>query len=82
MLLPPSEGKATGGGRRGWEPDTGPFSALADDRRAVVDALTAARGGSQKLLGVKGEHFDRAQSANLALGLPEAAGLPIDGTAP
>ena len=67
MLLPPSEGKATGGGRRVWEPESGSFSDLAGDRRAVVDALGGARGGSEKLLGVKGEHLDRAQSANRSL---------------
>ena len=31
---------------------------------------------------VKGTAGAAIQSANLALGLPEAAGLPIDGTAP
>ena len=43
------------------------FAALAGRRDEVAEALDAERGGSAKLLGVKGDHLDRAQSANLSL---------------
>ena len=36
-------------------------------RAEVAGALTRARGGDQKLLGVKGQALDRARAANLAL---------------
>jgi len=70
LLLPPSEGKAEGGNRRRapWTPEAGSFGARLGDRRAaVVDALLAAHGGDEKLLGVRGEHLLRAQSANSSL---------------
>jgi cytoplasmic iron level regulating protein YaaA (DUF328/UPF0246 family) len=70
LLLPPSEGKAEGGSarRRPWTPDAGSFgTALAEAREAVITALLDARGGDEKLLGVKGEHLLRAQSANTSL---------------
>jgi cytoplasmic iron level regulating protein YaaA (DUF328/UPF0246 family) len=70
LLLPPSEGKAEGGSRRRapWSPEAGSFGArLGDCRAAVVDALLAAHGGDEKLLGVRGEHLLRAQSANSSL---------------
>ena len=70
LLLPPSEGKAEGGNRRRapWIPEAGSFGARLGDRRAaVVDALLAAHGGDEKLLGVRGEHLLRAQSANSSL---------------
>jgi len=84
LLLPPSEGKAldaratprrTGGSApAGWDPGDGAFGSLADQRFAVVEALSAASGGTEKLLGVKGNHLLRAQSANSAL--PGAPTLP------
>jgi cytoplasmic iron level regulating protein YaaA (DUF328/UPF0246 family) len=70
LLLPPSEGKADGGSRRRspWTPEAGAFGVPLGDRRgAVVDALLAAHGGDEKLLGVRGEHLLRAQSANSSL---------------
>ena len=70
LLLPPSEGKAEGGNRRRapWTPEAGSFGAgLGDRRAAVVDALLAAHGGDEKLLGVRGDHLLRAQSANVSL---------------
>jgi cytoplasmic iron level regulating protein YaaA (DUF328/UPF0246 family) len=70
LLLPPSEGKAEGGSRRRapWTPEAGSFGfRLGDRRSAVVDALLAAHGGDEKLLGVRGEHLLRAQSANTSL---------------
>lgn len=68
LLLPPSEGKATGGGGPSWSPDLGAFGELLGDRRAdVVAALTATDGGDAKLLGVSGRHLDRARGANLDL---------------
>ena len=67
LLLPPSEGKAAGGTSRRWEPDSGAFSTLAGRRLQLADALGAVHGGSEKLLGVKGDHLDRAQAANCSL---------------
>jgi cytoplasmic iron level regulating protein YaaA (DUF328/UPF0246 family) len=70
LLLPPSEGKAEGGSRRRapWTPDAGSFGVRLGDRRAdVVDALLAVHGGDERLLGVRGEHLARAQSANSSL---------------
>ena len=70
LLLPPSEGKATGGSSRrvGWAPDAGAFGTRLSDRRiAVVEALASVGGGDEKLLGVKGDHLLRAQSANSSL---------------
>lgn len=70
LLLPPSEGKAAGGKTRkdtGWSEDAGAFSGLAERRRDVADALSAAHGGTEKLLGVKGDHLARALSANSSL---------------
>jgi uncharacterized protein len=70
LLLPPSEGKAMGGTSRsrGWTPDAGAFGNRLHDRRlAVVEALAAAGGGGEKLLGVKGDHLLRAQCANSTL---------------
>jgi len=67
LLLPPSEGKADGGNRGTWSPDAGTFGRLADCRDQVVDALDGLGGGSEKLLGVKGDHLIRALSANTSL---------------
>ena len=70
LLLPPSEGKAEGGSSRRvrWAPESGSFGRTLGDRRvAIVEALAAAGGGAEKLLGVKGEYLLRAQSSNSAL---------------
>ncbi len=70
LLLPPSEGKAEGGNRRRarWTPDAGSFGANFGDRRAeVARLLSVAHGGNEKLLGVRGDHLLRAQSANSSL---------------
>ncbi|MGA7759118.1 MAG: peroxide stress protein YaaA [Ilumatobacteraceae bacterium] len=70
LLLPPSEGKAQGGSARRatWLPNSGSMgSRLAEHRLDVVEALAAAHGGDEKLLGVKGDHLLRAQSANSSL---------------
>ena len=69
ILLPPSEGKASGGSGPGWRPDAGRFgSELAAERRAVADALATAGGGTPTLLGVKeGPALDRARAANTTL---------------
>jgi cytoplasmic iron level regulating protein YaaA (DUF328/UPF0246 family) len=42
-------------------------SRLAERRLEVVEALATSRGGNEKLLGVKGDHLLRAQSANTSL---------------
>ena len=67
ILLPPSEGKAPGGDGPAWMPASGTFASLAPQRKAIVRALTRAKGGDQKLLGVGGPHLERGRAANLAL---------------
>lgn len=75
ILLPPSEGKAEGGRTPRWKVGSGSFgSALRRPRSEVVAALTAAKGGDAKLLGVNGKHLARAQEANR--GLEGALTLP------
>lgn len=71
ILLPPSEGKAPGGGGPPWSP--GAMAVDLDDRRIrVMDAVARAMRGSQAsraaLLGVKGEALVRATDANRTLG--------------
>lgn len=69
LLLPPSEGKALGGasGTR-WTAGQGAFGrALGSRRNEIVTALRAANGGDAALLGVKGDHLDRARQANASL---------------
>jgi cytoplasmic iron level regulating protein YaaA (DUF328/UPF0246 family) len=68
LLLPPSEGKATGGTpRTRWNPSSGSFATLANHRREVAETLAAAGGGDPRLLGVGGDHLDRARDANASL---------------
>jgi cytoplasmic iron level regulating protein YaaA (DUF328/UPF0246 family) len=69
ILLPPSEGKATGGDSSvKWAVDAGIFGAtLSTQRREIVEQLRKAKGGDQKLLGVGGPHLLRAQSVNTSL---------------
>jgi len=77
LLLPPSEGKqldteATSRRNKGsasleWDPAEGAFASLAARRLAVAVALSTIGGGDEKLLGVKGDHLLRAQSANSTL---------------
>jgi cytoplasmic iron level regulating protein YaaA (DUF328/UPF0246 family) len=70
LLLPPSEGKAAGGDprRSPWSPDAGRHGPRLEDRRLeVIAALAAIGGGDERLLGVKGDHLVRAQSANTSL---------------
>ncbi len=72
LLLPPSEGKAPLGDGPGWEPTDGVFGdELGVWREQIAAALAAAGGGSEKLLGVGGQHLVRAQAANsLLVGAP------------
>ena len=68
ILLPPSEGKAPGGGAPPWRPGSGRFGrALRAHRLEVAEALAAAEGGDARLLGVKGDALARARAANRAL---------------
>ena len=69
ILLPPSEGKATGGVRRpAWKPESGLFgSALGHWRAELVSELAHLDGGDARLLGVKGDLLTRARSANSSL---------------
>jgi len=67
ILLPPSEGKAPGGGGPGWTVGAGRFGdPLAATRTRVVNALKRARGGTAKQLGAKGDLLATAKAANLA----------------
>ena len=69
ILLPPSEGKASGGDSSvKWTVEAGIFGAtLFPQRREVAEQLRKVRGGDQKLLGVGGPHLSRAQSVNTSL---------------
>jgi uncharacterized protein len=67
LLLPPSEGKSAGGKAPTWAPDSGVFGHLAERRLRVAAALASQHGGTEKLLGVKGDHLVRALSANSKL---------------
>ncbi|NCU86807.1 MAG: peroxide stress protein YaaA [Actinobacteria bacterium] len=69
ILLPPSEGKSPSGttGTKFAE-SSGVFGkSLGKQRAGVIAALSNARGGSAKLLGVSGAHLARAQLANIAV---------------
>ena len=69
ILLPPSEGKATGGSpETSWDCESGTFGALLGTHRLeITRTLKKAKGGDGPLLGVKGAHLIRAQDANRAL---------------
>lgn len=70
ILLPPSEGKASGGSGQVWSPGT--MAVDLDDRRAKVAAalrraMRANAASRSKLLGVKGEALAVATAANRSL---------------
>lgn len=68
ILLPPSEGKASGGTRPNWRSNSGIFGKeLSRRRESVIEALRAVDGGDGKLLGVAGANLAAARAANLAL---------------
>jgi len=71
ILLPPSEGKATGGVGAAWKPGTDAFAELDASRQQVMAALAKAMKGSlatrSKLLGVKGVALGAATDANRAV---------------
>ena len=68
ILLPPSEGKAAGGGRPRWAPASGRYGRrLAPVRREVITALAGVDGGDGSLLGVRGDALERARAANRSL---------------
>jgi len=69
ILLPPSEGKAQGGTAKSrWATQSGTFGkSLNTERKEVVQALLAAKGGGKALLGVQGALLSRAQEANTRL---------------
>lgn len=75
LLLPPSEGKASGGAGR-WRPTSGTFGRrLGDARRQVITALGATDLGP-KQLGVSGDLLARALGAAAAIGAGTARALP------
>lgn len=67
ILIPPSEGKATGGDGPAWEPGTMAVD-LDDQRRRVMAALRSVMRADaavrSRLLGVKGDALAAATSAN------------------
>ena len=69
VLLPPSEGKALGGvAKSPWRTTSGVFGkSLSRQRQQIVDALADIDGGTKALLGVSGDHLQRAQDANTHL---------------
>lgn len=69
ILLPPSEGKDSGGtASKPWSCESGVFGdALGQYRCDVAAQLRALKGGDQKLLGVKGVHLEHAQYQNRQL---------------
>lgn len=70
ILLPPSEGKAPGGGGPPWSPGTMVLP-LDEQRQRVIDALASGMRGSEirraKLLGVKGKALAAATDADRTL---------------
>lgn len=71
VLLPPSEGKATGGSGRPLRLDRLSFAALTDTRERMIDAVIRAMRSPvatrQKLLGVTGSTLAEATAANREL---------------
>ncbi|MBC8194201.1 MAG: peroxide stress protein YaaA [Acidimicrobiia bacterium] len=72
ILLPPSEGKATGGDGVPWREAVQSFPELTGSRDEVIAALTRAMKGSveerSKILGVGAARTAEATTANLAVG--------------
>ena len=68
ILLPPSEGKATGGTGAPWAPGSGSFPELDTSRAKVAAALKRAMRSNAtsvgKLLGVKGDALAAARDGN------------------
>jgi hypothetical protein len=71
ILLPPSEGKRSGGDGAKWSAGSCSFTGLDRTRRQVMTALVAAMKGPEaarsKLLGVKGEALAAATAENLSV---------------
>lgn len=71
LLLPPSEGKSTGGRGRPMRVDRLSFPSLTEQRQRTIDALARAMRASvatrTKMLGVKGDALAHATAANLAI---------------
>jgi cytoplasmic iron level regulating protein YaaA (DUF328/UPF0246 family) len=68
ILVPPSEGKRTGGDGPKWAAGTSRFDALDRPRRAVMTALQKGLAGdAAALLGVKGEALAAAVRADRAV---------------
>lgn len=68
ILLPPSEGKASGGSKPKWRPSSGTFGRrFVEQRGEIVDALRRADGGDASLLGVNGKNLEAARATNLSM---------------
>mgnify|MGYP000527659455 CR=1 FL=1 len=71
VLVPPSEGKATGG-RGPWQPASGAFGRrLGGPRREVIEALGRTALNEAKL-GARGALYERAVAANHAVAATKA----------
>ncbi|MCU1484614.1 MAG: hypothetical protein JWN67_1360 [Actinomycetia bacterium] len=75
VLLPPSEGKATGG-RGSWSYGAGAFGDLALRREQVAEAVVAQLDDRKRLFGTDGVLADRAVDAARALAAGAAPSLP------
>lgn len=71
ILLPPSEGKSSGGRGPAWAPGSMSFPELDERRTQVAAALARAVGGSTaaagRLLGVKGAALEAAVAADVSV---------------
>src|SRR5687768_8989096 len=75
VLVPPSEGKATGGKGR-WQPTSGTFGRrLGNIRTDVIDALGRTTLNEAKL-GARGALYERATAANAAVAAAKAHKMP------
>ncbi len=70
ILIPPSEGKRSGGGASAAGMEVGAFAVLGDAREVVRDAVRRVirrRAAAEALLGVRGAHLERALAEWAAL---------------
>lgn len=75
VLVPPSEGKATGGKGR-WKPTSGRFGRRLGAARADVIEALGRTPLSEAKLGAHGALYDRATAANAAVAAGTAKALP------
>ena len=65
ILLPPSRGMEPGGDGPGWNPGSGRFGdVLGAYRREVAEELAIIGGGDASMLGLNGDRYEAAATAN------------------